>query len=111
MATRKLNPAILDDFADPLLLLPDFSAAELANLDVLSVDAATPVDAHTEAASDAPLLQAATALSIVDIIPNSDSGETAQNSEPSLGVDPLEPNQIASAAFGPATPYFKTTTG
>src|ERR1043166_3829861 len=111
MATMKRNPALLDDFVDPLFLLLDSSAAEIANLDILSVDAATPVDAHAQVASDAPLIQAATALSIVDIIPNSDSGETSQNSEPSLGADPLDPNQMVAAAFGPATPYFKTTTG
>src|ERR1043166_4464672 len=111
MATMKRNPAISDDFADPLLLSPASNATEAANLAVLSVDAATPVDTHTEAASDAPLFQAATALSIVDIIPNNDSGETSQNSEPSLGVDPLDPNQMVAGVFGAGTPYFKTTTG
>jgi FG-GAP-like repeat len=111
MATRKLNPALLDDFADPPLLLPDSNRTETAHLAVLSVDAATPVDAHAQVASAAPLLQAATALSIVDIIPNSDSGETSQNSEPSLGVDPLDPNQMVAGVFGAGTPYFKTTTG
>jgi len=49
---------------------------------------------------------------IFDTIPFSDSGENAQNSEPSLAVDPLDPTQIIVGAFGVSpNPYFKSTTG
>src|SRR6516164_9748589 len=49
---------------------------------------------------------------IFDTIPFSDSGENAQNSEPSLAVDPLAPTQIIVGAFGVSpNPYFKSTTG
>ena len=37
---------------------------------------------------------------IFDTIPFSDSGENAQNSEPSLAVDPLDPTQIFAGTFG-----------
>jgi hypothetical protein len=50
-------------------------------------------------------------LRIVDIISNSDSGESFQNSEPSLAVDPLDPTQMIAGTFGGGTPYFKTTNG
>jgi hypothetical protein len=51
-------------------------------------------------------------IRLVDIIPNNDSGENAQNSEPSLAVDPLDPTQIIAGVFGDSTnPYFKTTDG
>jgi hypothetical protein len=51
-------------------------------------------------------------IRLVDIIPNNDSGESAQNSEPSLAVDPLDPTQIIAGVFGDSTnPYFKTTDG
>ncbi len=51
------------------------------------------------------------AASIVDIIPVNRSGETAQNSEPSLAVDPNDPTQIIAGTFGAQTPYFLTTDG
>ncbi|HKA05896.1 MAG TPA: hypothetical protein VKD71_01480, partial [Gemmataceae bacterium] len=47
-------------------------------------------------------------LNIVDIIPNGDSAESGQNSEPSLAVDPLDPRQMIAGSFGGGTPYFKT---
>jgi FG-GAP-like repeat len=50
-------------------------------------------------------------IRIVNIIPNNRSGESNQNSEPSLAVDPLEPAQIIAGAFGEATPFFKTSNG
>jgi hypothetical protein len=50
-------------------------------------------------------------LHIVDIIPNSDSAESSENSEPSLGVDPLDPAQMIAGSFGVPTRYFKTTNG
>lgn len=68
--------------------------------------------AHTSA------LAAAATLKIVDIIPNTDSAESDQNSEPSLAVDPLDPTQMIAGSFssnfvgsGVASPYFKTTDG
>jgi hypothetical protein len=39
-------------------------------------------------------------ISVVDVIPNSDSSETFGNSEPSLGVDPLNPLQMIAGMFG-----------
>lgn len=56
------------------------------------------------------------AIRIVDIIPGSDSAETDQNSEPSLAVNPLDPQQIIAAAFGAigstaSTPYFQSLDG
>src|SRR5262249_23797590 len=49
---------------------------------------------------------------IFDIIPFNDSGETFENSEPSLAVDPLDPTQIFAGSFGAQpNPYFKSITG
>jgi len=55
-------------------------------------------------------------INIVDIIPKADSAEADQNSEPSLAVDPLDPNKIIAAAFGSTfynnlTPYFVSSDG
>jgi len=36
-------------------------------------------------------------LNIVDIIPNGDSAESDQNSEPSLAVNPLDPRQMIAS--------------
>jgi predicted TIM-barrel enzyme len=38
--------------------------------------------------------------SVIDIIPFLDSREQEQNSEPSLGVNPIDPTQIIAGAFG-----------
>jgi FG-GAP-like repeat len=51
---------------------------------------------------------------IFDTIPFSFSGETGQNSEPSLAVDPLDPTQIFAGSFsvfGAPNPFFKSITG
>jgi hypothetical protein len=53
----------------------------------------------------------AAVIHVVDVIPNSDSSEAFQNSEPSLGVNPLNPSQMIAGAFGNGTPYFKSTNG
>jgi hypothetical protein len=45
---------------------------------------------------------------IFDTIPFNLSGEQGQDSEPSLAVDPLDPTQIFSGAFG-FTSFFKST--
>ncbi len=54
-------------------------------------------------------------LNIVDIIPPSDSGETGDNSEPSIGVNPANPMQLIAASFGGSlggnAPYFVSTDG
>jgi hypothetical protein len=56
----------------------------------------------------------------VDIIPNADSAETQQNSEPSLGVNPLDPTQLVAGAFtamfsppptNVTTPFFSSANG
>ena len=47
---------------------------------------------------------------MVDTIPTSDSAETDQNSEPSIGVDPINPTLLFAATFGVgANPYFVST--
>jgi hypothetical protein len=58
-------------------------------------------------------------IPVIDIIPNADSSETGQNSEPSIAVDPLNSNQMISGAFNVfnstttqvSTPYFQSTNG
>jgi len=49
---------------------------------------------------------------LVDVIPKGDSGESVQNSEPSITVDPLDPTQLIVGAFGATgSSYFKSTDG
>src|SRR6266403_3425821 len=50
---------------------------------------------------------------LVDIVPNSDSSETDQNSEPSIAVNPLNPIQMIAGAFsnGDNAPYYISTNG
>jgi autotransporter passenger strand-loop-strand repeat protein len=52
-------------------------------------------------------------VSVVDIIPQADSGETNDNSEPSIAVNPANPLQFVAAGFGPHThsPYFVSING
>jgi hypothetical protein len=78
---------------------------------------------HPFAAAVAALLTAGTAQAgfvIVDVIPSSMSSETEQNSEPNIGVNPLNPNEAIISAFGTKTvnpsfslnnPYFATANG
>ena len=47
-----------------------------------------------------------------DIVPNSDSGETFQNSEPSIAVNPVDPTQLVAGIFSSSgASYFKSTDG
>ena len=46
----------------------------------------------------APAARAAV-IPVIDVIPNVASAETGQNSEPSLAVDPLNPNMMISGSF------------
>jgi hypothetical protein len=49
---------------------------------------------------------------VVDIIPGSQSGESAQNSEPSIAVDPVNSTQMLAGSFGdPVDPFFVSTDG
>jgi hypothetical protein len=48
--------------------------------------------------------------SVVDIIPGSQSGESAQNSEPSIAVNPVNPAQMIAGAFGDGLPPFFIST-
>jgi len=41
----------------------------------------------------------ATGVAVVDIVPNTLSGETNQDSEPNIAVNPSDPRQIAASAF------------
>ena len=50
-------------------------------------------------------------IDVIDVIPNAASVETSQNSEPSIAVDPLNPNNMISAAFGVSPPYWISTNG
>src|ERR671934_1752502 len=52
-------------------------------------------------------------LRAVDLIPASASDETAQNSEPSIGVNPINPTQIWAASFGSPgqNPFFVSSDG
>jgi hypothetical protein len=51
-------------------------------------------------------------ITVVDVIPNAASGETGQNSEPSLAVNPLNPNTMISGTFtSGSTPYWISTNG
>jgi len=53
----------------------------------------------------------AAVINVIDVIPNSDGSEAFQNSEPSLGVNPLNPLQMIAGSFGNGTPYFKSVDG
>src|SRR5215813_14668920 len=46
---------------------------------------------------------------LVDIVPNDDSAESDQNSEPSIAVNPLNPAQMVAGAFGAPAPFFVST--
>jgi len=65
----------------------------------------------------APKISAPTTLLLVNMIPRSLSGETEQDSEPSIAVDPSNSNQIVGSAFtpdpmgGPSAPIFVSTDG
>jgi hypothetical protein len=53
-------------------------------------------------------------VNIVDMIPYADSGESAQNSEPSLSVNPVNPMTIIAGSFGGsdgAHPFFASSNG
>src|SRR5712691_6756303 len=63
---------------------------------------------------------AASALTLVDVIPNLMSGEADQNSEPNIGVNPVNPSQAVISSYGQITstnpfillnPYFATGNG
>jgi hypothetical protein len=47
---------------------------------------------------------------VVDIIPQSDSAETNQNSEPSIGVNPVNPMLMMAGTFGDGLPPFFIST-
>jgi hypothetical protein len=53
----------------------------------------------------------AAVINVVDVIPNSDSAEAFQNSEPSLAVNPLDTSQMIAGSFGNGTPFFKSVNG
>ena len=50
---------------------------------------------------------------VIDIIPKSQSNETGQNSEPSIAVNPNDPNQVAISVFSdnPLSPFYSTKDG
>lgn len=51
-------------------------------------------------------------ISVIDIIPASQSSESEQNGEPSLGINPQNPQQIVAGVFGGTfAPYFISTNG
>ncbi|WP_298354923.1 Hint domain-containing protein [Rhodoblastus sp.] len=96
-------------------LVPFVSAlADQASMGAPAPQRATGAPAAAVASSaGAPLT-----VSIVDVIPASDSAETNQNSETSIAVNPGNPNQIVLGAFtgnfvrsGVTTDFFDTTNG
>src|SRR5437763_6862732 len=50
-------------------------------------------------------------IKIIDVIPSGDSGETAQDSEPSIAVNPLNTDQIIAGSFSTSTSFFLTLDG
>jgi hypothetical protein len=50
-------------------------------------------------------------IRIIDVIPGGDSGETEQNSEPSIAVNPLDTSQIIAGSFGFSTFFYLTLDG
>jgi hypothetical protein len=60
----------------------------------------------------APHTLGAAPLSLIDIIPNSFSGETDQNSEPNIAVNPSNVSQMIISVFANTdiSPYFSTQT-
>ena len=52
-------------------------------------------------------------VTVVDIIPKSQSSETGQNSEPSIAVNPNDPNEAAISVFSdnPLSPFYSTKDG
>ena len=50
-------------------------------------------------------------IRIIDVIPSADSGETEQNSEPSIAVNPLDTSQIIAGSFGFSTFFYLTLDG
>jgi hypothetical protein len=57
-------------------------------------------------------------INVIDVIPNSQSAESDQSSEPSLAVNPLNPNQMVAGTFANgsvgndgATPYWSSSNG
>jgi PEP-CTERM motif len=62
----------------------------------------------------APPVASAAVINVTDVIPNAASAETGQNSEPSLAVDPLNPNTMVSGTFTSGTlsgPFWESTNG
>src|ERR1700704_3885387 len=51
------------------------------------------------------------ALRIIDVIPVGDSSETAQDSEPSIAINPADPTQIIAGSFSTSTSFFLTLDG
>ena len=49
-------------------------------------------------------------LRVLDLIPATNSGETDQNSEPSIAVNPVNPAQMIAGAFGGSLPPFFIST-
>jgi hypothetical protein len=47
---------------------------------------------------------------VVDVIPGSQSGESDQNSEPSIAVNPVNPMQMFAGTFG-GNPFFVSNDG
>jgi Hint domain len=50
-------------------------------------------------------------IRIIDVIPAGDSSETAQDSEPSIAVNPADPTQIIAGSFSTSTSFFLTLDG
>ena len=100
----------MSGFSRPMSWQIEQGAGRLSLLAGLSAGAAIAF-LYALPASSAP-------INVIDVIPNAASAETGQNSEPSLAVDPLNPNDIISGAFsstfivgGVSSPYWISTNG
>jgi len=91
------------------------SGSEMSNgLTLPFLPLSTSASLSSASVAAAPTRAALKYLKITDIIPPGNS--EAQNSEPSLAVNPLDPRQIIAGTFGTnginlANPYFKSTDG
>jgi hypothetical protein len=95
-------------------LVFDRQSGDIVSSGILAISSADSLPSSFDGILNSPT---PTNLRITDIIPFSDSEEIGQNSEPSLGVNPVNPalnraQMIAGAFVGPgAASYFKSIDG
>ena len=75
--------------------------AVVDELDVQPPDAAALVASSVSRGGDGRVQRSAAMTFVVNMIPNVFSGESNQDSEPNLAIDPADPRRIAGSAFTP----------